>query len=103
MRNRGRIRYFALALLFAISLGYRVREILDRADLLIHPAQHVRDPFNIALPRNEVVGVAPEAEAVGIAVGDVLVAFAGCPYQGAVDCYAPISKALPGDRLEGTV
>src|SRR5215470_5198038 len=103
MRNRGRIRYFALALLFAISLGYRVREILDRADLLIHPAQHVRDPFNIALPRNEVMGVAPEAEAAGIAVGDVLVAFAGRPYRGAVDFYAPIRKARPGDRIEVTV
>src|SRR4030095_16432219 len=103
MRNRGRIRYFVLALLFAISLGYRIREILDRVDLLIYPAQHVRDPFNIALPKNEVMGVAPEAEAAGIATGDVLVAFAGRPYRGAVDFYAPIRKARPGDRMYVTV
>jgi hypothetical protein len=103
MRNRGRIRYFVLALLFAISLGYRIREILDRVDLLIYPAQHVRDPFNIALPKNEVMGVAPEAEAAGIATGDVLVAFAGRPYRGAVDFYAPIRKARPGDRMDVTV
>src|SRR5215468_5389041 len=103
MRNRGRVRYFALALLFAISLGYRTREILDRVDLLVYPAHHVRDPFNIALPKNEIMAVAPEAEAAGIAVGDNLVAFAGRPYRGAVDFYAPIRKARPGDRIDVTV
>ena len=103
MRNRGRIRHFALALLFAISLGYRIREILDRVDLLIYPEQHVRDPFNIGLPKNEIIGVAPEAEAAGIAKGDVLVAFAGHPYQRAIDFYAPIRKARPGDRMDVTV
>jgi phosphoserine phosphatase RsbU/P len=103
MRNRGRIRYFALALLFAISLGYRIREILDRVDLLVYPGDHVRDPFNIALPGIEVTGVTPEAEAAGIAAGDLLVAVAGRPYRGAVDFYTPVRKARPGDRIDVTV
>src|SRR5499426_550223 len=103
MPKRGRIRYFALVLLFAISLGYRIREILDRVDLLVYPEDHVRDPLNIALPGIEVTGLTPEAAAAGIAAGDLLVAVAGRPYRGAVDFYTPVRKARPGDRIDVTV
>src|SRR5215471_7284369 len=100
MPKRGRIRYFALALLFATSFGYRIREIFDRVELLVYPATHVRDPFNIALPTNEVMSITPEAEAAGILRGDHLLAFAGHDYRGAVDFYAPIRTARPGGRID---
>ena len=46
----GRIRYVILAFLFAISLGYRLRETADRFELLVHPAENVGHPFTIELP-----------------------------------------------------
>ena len=99
MLTRGRMLYFALALLFAISLTYRIREIVDRVDLLSHGAERAKNPFNVNVPGVEITGVEPEAAAAGIRKGDTLLAFAGRPYRGALDFYIPLREARPGDRL----
>src|SRR6267378_5904421 len=99
MLTRGRMLYFALALLFAISLTYRIREIIDRVDLLSHGAERAKEPFNMNVPGVEITGVEPEAAAAGIQKGDTLLAFAERPYRGAVDFYVPLREARPGDRM----
>lgn len=96
---RPEILYLALALLFTISLTYRMREISDRAGLLADPMAHARNPFSMAQSVTEIAAVEPEAAAAGIVKGDVLVSFADRPYRGLVDFHAPMRVARAGDRL----
>ena len=99
MLTRGRMLYFALALLFAISLTCRIREIIDRVDLVFHGTERAKSPFSMNVPGVEITGVEPEAAAAGIRKGDTLLAFAERPYRGALDFYIPLREARPGDRL----
>jgi sigma-B regulation protein RsbU (phosphoserine phosphatase) len=96
---RVRLAYFALAVLFAISISHRVREIRDRAELLFDGESHVRNPFDPGDTITEVATLEPEAQEAGLARGDVIVAIGDRPYRGLVDFYAPIRGARPGDRL----
>lgn len=96
-RRSNVLPYLALALLLAVSLTYRVREISDRVDLLRHGAERARDPFTSGFAEPELLDVQPEAEATGIAEGDTLLAFADRPYRGAVDFHAPMRVARAGD------
>jgi sigma-B regulation protein RsbU (phosphoserine phosphatase) len=91
--------YIALFLLFAISATYRVREILDRVDLLRHGTELARAPFDVGFDGSRIEGVEPEAEAAGVRVGDRLQGIAGRPYRGIVDLYQPLRTARAGERI----
>jgi len=99
MPPRTQILYFALAVLFAISMGYRAREISDRAELLLHSGDHARRPFGIDVPGTDIVSVEHEAAAAGLQVRDKLVSIADRPFRGAIDFFVPLKDARPGDRL----
>ncbi len=100
MNNRRIPAYAALGVLFAISLIYHAREIADRTELFLHGEQHAQRPFDMAFHEMKIDNVRPEAEAAGIHAGDMLAGISGRPFAGAVDFYAPLKDARPGDRLD---
>jgi sigma-B regulation protein RsbU (phosphoserine phosphatase) len=99
MPQRTRFLYFGLAVLFAISMGYRMREIRDRVELLLHSEVHARRPFNIDIPGNQIVGPEAAAASAGLRAGDTIVNIGNRPFRGAVDLFVPLKDARPGDRL----
>lgn len=95
MPNRSRIFYVALGLIFIVSIGYRIRETIDRFEFLLHPQDHVRNPFTMDLPAVELIDPEPDGTSAGLQAGDELVAFAGRPFRGAVDYYAHYAMRAP--------
>jgi sigma-B regulation protein RsbU (phosphoserine phosphatase) len=100
MPKRARFLYLVLAVLFLISVTYRIRETSDRFELLLNPQEHARDPFRIELPGKQITRVQPEGEAVGIQNEDTLLAFAGRSFSGAIDFVTPMRAARAGDRVD---
>ena len=94
MPKRGRILYLALAILFAISLTVRLRDLADQISLLMYGKEHVREPFEIEVPGTQIVRVEAEAGAAGILKGDTLLLFADRPYRGAIDFFEPLIQFL---------
>lgn len=99
MKSRHYFAYAALLLVLAISLTYRVRQIIDRSDRLLHGTERVQPPFSLDSSGLSIVSVRPEADAAGVRTGNTLVAIGGRPYRGVIDLYVPLREAQPGDRL----
>jgi hypothetical protein len=99
VKSRQYFAYAALLLLLAISLTYRVRQIVDRTDRLMHGDERVQPPFNIDSSGTSIVSVRPEAGSAGLRAGDTLLAVNGRAYRGAAGLYVPLREARAGDRL----
>jgi sigma-B regulation protein RsbU (phosphoserine phosphatase) len=91
--------YAALALLFAISVTYQVRDTVDRFDEMRNGHRLVKLPFNLDFPQFEVSERQPEAEAAGLESGDTIVGVEGRPLRHISDLYGPLRTGRAGDRL----
>lgn len=89
-----------LGLLFTISATYRVMDISERVGELGHGREFVRDPFDVDLPRYDLVSVEQEAARAGLKSGDRLTRINNqrLHYSG-TDLWVPLRAARAGDRL----
>ena len=83
--RRDPLLYAALALLFVIVLIYRVRDTVDRFDEVVHADRIARPPFDVDFPELAIGSLEPEALAVGLKEGDILLATNGRPMVGLND------------------
>jgi len=83
--RREPLLYAALALLFVIVLIYRVRDTIDHFDELIHADRIARTPFDFDFPELAIGSLEPEALAVGLKEGDVIVGVGSRPMRGLND------------------
>ena len=83
------LAYAALALLFLISLTYRLRDTFDRVDEMRHGAAFARLPFDVDLPQLAISGTRPESDRAGLQAGDVVVGVEGRPLRGLADLFVP--------------
>src|SRR2546425_6740217 len=93
------LAYAALALLFLISLTYRLRDTFDRVDEMRHGAAFARLPFDVDLPQLAISGTRPESDRAGLQAGDVVVGVEGRPLRGLADLFVPLRNARAGQRL----
>ena len=93
------LAYAALAILFLISLTYRLRDTADRVDEMRHGAAFARLPFDVDLPQLAITGTRPESDQAGLRTGDLIVGVEGGPLRGARDLYVPLRNARPGQHL----
>src|SRR5262245_29590537 len=93
------LAYTALALLFLISAGVRIRSSMDQFDSLLYGTERGRSPIDLKDPEWTIVAVTEAATAAGIQKGDVLTAVNGRFYGGMSDLYVPLHRAKRGDLL----
>ena len=91
--------YTVLVLLFAIAVTNQIRSLADGLAILLHPAEHVRDPFEIDGPGRALALLKQEARTAGIAEGDVIAGVNGRPLKGFTDYYSILRRVRPGTRL----
>src|SRR3989442_664627 len=98
-RRLPHLAYAALAILFLISLTYRLRDTVDRIDEMRHGATFARLPFDVDFPRFAISGTRPESDHAGLQMGDIIVGIEGRPLRGVPDLFVPLRNARAGQRL----
>jgi sigma-B regulation protein RsbU (phosphoserine phosphatase) len=99
-KNRSRsLAYATLVVLFVFSSIQWVRTCRDSIDYILHGEQIVRPPFGLNEITGEVNGRSPEAKAVGLENGDILLAVNGHPYEGLADYWGAFRSAKLGDSI----
>ena len=94
------LAYAGLASLFLFSLTAFARHLSDSVDLIRHLTEYVRPPFYLGDANWGAVELQPEAEAVGMEVGDVVLAVNGRPIDGFFVYYGTLRQSRPGDRVQ---
>ena len=89
-RNSPTLRYTCLAALFAATLLYQARTVVD----LLHSEKVDVPDIEPALASASLETVSPEAERAGLHRGDVLLAINGGPYVGSATLADAVAKAL---------
>ncbi|MPY87866.1 MAG: SpoIIE family protein phosphatase [Luteitalea sp.] len=74
--------YLLLFLYILVSLTFWANGVAGFIDGYLNVFDHAREPFFVNFNRSTVDGVRPEAEAAGVATGDVLESLNGEPYRG---------------------
>jgi phosphoserine phosphatase RsbU/P len=94
--RRDALLYAALALLFVVVLIYRVRDTIDRLDEVVHADRIARPPFGIDFPELAIGSLEPEALAVGLKEGDVILGANGRQILGLND-FGDVFANTPAD------
>jgi len=98
-RNSPTLRYTCLAALFAATLLYQARTVVD----LLHSEKVDVPDIEPALASASLETVSPEAERAGLHRGDVLLAINGGPYVGSATLADAVAKARAGESVLVTV
>ena len=94
-----RFLYLGLAILFAISITYRVRDTVDRTDQLLHGHDIAQFPFDPDRPNPSITDLKPEAVAAGLTPQDTILAVNGRPVRSAPDLFVPFRNTPAGQPI----